>query len=120
MNVEQIAEEVAEEADRDTVGLWWVCGYLPEPDEDATAHRADLLRVCSALLDRPTLRCVDFSHGAFRVWPKDGTALKRIIRGYDACGGRLGLGDVVWFSTERHLLSLIDPPVVWPGESDSN
>jgi hypothetical protein len=118
MDVERIAEEVEEEADRDTVGLWWVCAYFPEPDEDATARRAGLINLCANLLDRPTIRCADFSRGTFRVWPEDGTSLARIIRGYDACGGRPGLGDVVWFSTDRYLRSLSDPPVVWPHESD--
>ena len=76
-----------------------------------------MLAICSQLLARPEIHCcqLDRDVDAFVVWSgSPESMLQRIRAGYDSLAGRVSLGDVVWFSTERYLKDLVKPAVKWP------
>ena len=114
--LDDITEEIAAECDRDTVGLWEVCAAVERSAAESSRENS-VLDVCGKLLARPEIRCCQFDRGAdaFVVWSgSPASMLERIRAGYESLSAEVGLGDVVWFSTERYLADLIDPAVKWP------
>jgi hypothetical protein len=115
--LDSITEEIAAECDRDTVGLWEVCAAVERSGAEEAIRGERVLAVCAQLLEHPEIRCCQFERDvdAFVVWSGSSESiLERIRAGYDSLAGRVSLGDVVWFSTERYLNDLLNPAVKWP------
>jgi hypothetical protein len=120
--LDSIAKEIAAECDRDTVGLWEICAAVDRSQSEQATREEDVLAVCKHLLTRPHIRCCQYDRGmdAFVVWSGSSESmLERIHAGYDALAGRVSLGDVVWFSTERYLKDLVNRAVKWPDATQS-
>jgi len=113
--LDQVTEKIATECDRDTVGLWEICAAVDRSQLERSREES-VLAVCGKLMARPEIRCSQFDRAldAFVVWSgSPESMLERVLAGYQSLSGRIGLGDVVWFSTERYLNDLVDPAVKW-------